>query len=108
MEGISIDLVNVIKDYIIFKPKTKEELQEAVDLWCENRDEALNRYGNISLWDTSLITDMSYLFGFTKGYLYNKDNFNENDYEEYLKELSKTDLFLKIALKNLPLFEHGS
>ena len=83
-----MDIVSLIKDYIIFKPKTKEELQEAVDLWCENKEEALNRYGNISLWDTSLITDMSYLFGFTKGYLYNKDNFNENDYEEYLNALS--------------------
>ena len=40
MEGISIDLVNVIKDYIIFKPKTKEELQEAVNFWCENKEEA--------------------------------------------------------------------
>ena len=62
MEGISTDLVNVIKDYIIFKPKTKEELQEAVNLWCENKDKALTKYNHISLWDTSLITDMSHLF----------------------------------------------
>ena len=34
MEVISSDLVNVIKNYIIFKPKTKEDLQEAVNLWC--------------------------------------------------------------------------
>ena len=59
MEGISIDLVNVIKDYIIFKPKTKEELQEAVRLWCRNKNQAIAIYNNISLWDTSLITDMS-------------------------------------------------
>ena len=102
-----MNIVSLIKDYIIFKPKTKEELQEAVNLWCLKNSfheevpniyrkitlsdtslKKLNRYGNISLWDTSLITDMSYLFGFTKGYLYNKDNFNENDYEEYLNALS--------------------
>ena len=71
MEGISSDLVNVIMDYIIFKPKTKEELQEAVNLWCENKEEALNKYSHISLWDTSLITDMSYLFE-------NKEHFNDN------------------------------
>ena len=47
MEGISTDLVNVIKDYIIFKPKTKEELQVAVNLWCKNKDEALTKYNHI-------------------------------------------------------------
>ena len=46
----------------IFKPKTKEELQEAVDLWCSNRQEAITKYGEISTWDTSLIRDMSNLF----------------------------------------------
>ena len=62
MEGISTDLVNVIKDYIIFKPKTKKELKEAVDLWCKNKDEALIRYNHISNWNTSLIEHMSGLF----------------------------------------------
>ena len=67
MEQLPNDLKNIIIDYIIFKPKSKDKLQEAVDLWCENKEEALIRYNNISLWDTSLITDMSYLF-------YNKRN----------------------------------
>ena len=47
MEQLPNDLNNIIKDFIIFKPKTKQELQEAVDLWCENRYEALKKYGNI-------------------------------------------------------------
>ena len=67
MEQLPNELKNIIKDVVIFKPKSKEELQEAVDLWCVNKEEALTRYNNISLWDTSLITDMSYLF-------YNKRN----------------------------------
>ncbi len=70
------DLKNIIKDFIIFKPKTKQELQEAVDLWCKNKKEALNKYGHISNWDTSLITDMSNLFNQKR---YFKDNINNWD-----------------------------
>lgn len=54
---------NFLKDYVIFKPKTKDELVEAVNLWCSNsRDEAQKKYGHISLWNVSNITDMSQLF----------------------------------------------
>lgn len=54
---------NFLKDYVIFKPKTKDELIKAVNLWCSNsRDEAQKKYGNISIWDVSNITDMSNLF----------------------------------------------
>ena len=45
-----------------FQPETKEELQTAVDLWISDEAEALETYGDISEWDTSLITDMSELF----------------------------------------------
>ena len=68
-----INLPTEVLDYInefIFKPKTKEELQKAVNLWCTNKDDALDRYGHISNWDTSLINDMSRLFQYS--------NFNEN------------------------------
>ena len=68
-----INLPTEVLDYIneyMFKPKTKEELQKAVNLWCTNKDDALNRYGHISNWDTSLINDMSRLFQYS--------NFNKN------------------------------
>ena len=45
-----------------FKPSTKQELKNAVNEWCINNNEAMINYGNINKWDTSLITDMSYLF----------------------------------------------
>ena len=45
-----------------FQPQTKEELQTAVDLWVSDEETALETYGEINTWDTSLITDMSYLF----------------------------------------------
>jgi len=36
---------------IIYKPKNKDELQKAVNLWCNNRDNGLNKFGDISIWD---------------------------------------------------------
>ena len=45
-----------------FIPENKNELQIAVDLWCKDKEQALLKYGNISKWDTHLITDMSELF----------------------------------------------
>ena len=45
-----------------FQPQTKEELQTAVDLWVTDEATALETYGEINEWDTSLITDMSGLF----------------------------------------------
>ena len=62
MEQLPNDLKNIIKDYIIFKPKNKDELQEALKLLFKNKKEAINKYNDISTWDTSLITDMSNLF----------------------------------------------
>ena len=62
MEGLSNDLNNVIKNYVIFKPKTKDELKIAVDLWCIDKEKAITKYGYISNWNTSLINDMSNLF----------------------------------------------
>jgi surface protein len=41
---------------------TNADLKEAVNLWCNNRQEALERYGPISKWNTSKVTDMSNLF----------------------------------------------
>ena len=49
-------------EYVIFKPETKEKLKVAVNLWCESPEEAEKKYGHISIWNVSLITDMSFLF----------------------------------------------
>ena len=62
MESLPNDILDIIKDFIIFKPKTRNELQKAVDLWCINKNKTLQKYGHISIWDTSLITDMCGLF----------------------------------------------
>ena len=68
MEQLPNEINNIIKDYIIFKPKTNEELEKAVDLWCDDKQGAITKYNNISLWDTSLITDMAELFTLKKNF----------------------------------------
>lgn len=53
----------ILRDYVIFKPSTKDELVKAVVLWCsDSRHEAEEKYGHISIWDVSNIIDMSNLF----------------------------------------------
>jgi surface protein len=42
--------------------RTNDDIRVAVDLWCSNRDEAEERYGHISDWVVSSVTDMSKLF----------------------------------------------
>ena len=43
MELLPNELENIIKDYIIFKPKTKEELKTVVNLWCKDKEKALKK-----------------------------------------------------------------
>ena len=40
----------------------KAELQTAVDAWCTDEAAATATYGPVPTWDTSAVTDMSYLF----------------------------------------------
>jgi hypothetical protein len=51
--------------------RTNADIQTAVNLWCANRAEAEERYGHISDWDVSSVTDMSDLFR-------NKREFNDD------------------------------
>ena len=45
LNTLNEDIKNNIKDYTIFKPKNKDELKKAVDLWIENKEEALDVCG---------------------------------------------------------------
>ena len=44
------------------KLRTNDDIHVAVRLWRINRTEAEEKYGHISDWDVSYVTDMSYLF----------------------------------------------
>jgi len=60
MGSDSVDLyISVFK---IFSPQTKQDLQDAVNLWVVDNSQALITYREISSWDTSAITSMSWLF----------------------------------------------
>ena len=39
-----------------------DSLRIAVELWCIDKKTALQRYGDISGWNTSKVTDMARLF----------------------------------------------
>ena len=41
----------------------KSEREAAVDAWLDDAGAAQGVYGHISTWETSAVTDMSYLFG---------------------------------------------
>ena len=49
------NIQNSILNFIGFTPKTKEELKEAVNLWCNNKNEAIIKYGNINTWYANLV-----------------------------------------------------
>ena len=64
IEGIfeGAESFNYSVSFSSFTPNNKECLQEAIKVWCSNRELAIKKYGTINEWDTSSITDMSYLF----------------------------------------------
>ena len=47
---------------VFYPMKDSDELREAVKLWLTNESTARTKYGHISLWDTSNVTNMSCMF----------------------------------------------
>ena len=54
------DLVKVTVDAKLIR--TDADTRNAVVLWCSDRAEAENKYGHITDWDTSAVTNMRELF----------------------------------------------
>ncbi len=42
--------------------RSNDDIKKAVDDWCEDHVKATSKYGNISKWNTSMVTDMKDLF----------------------------------------------
>ena len=42
--------------------RSDDDIRTAVGEWCTNRTNAIERYGHISYWDTSAVTNMARLF----------------------------------------------
>ena len=50
-------LYNDIMRSVFYPMKDSDELREAVKLWLRDEFTAILKYGHISLWDTSNVTD---------------------------------------------------
>ena len=59
------------EEVVFYKMKDSKELREAVRLWLVDESTAISKYGHISNWDTSNVTDMSWMFG--DAYNFNQD-----------------------------------
>jgi hypothetical protein len=51
----------LIKSYI-YESLDNKKIREAVRMWLEDTTSAMIRFGHISYWDVSRVTDMSGLF----------------------------------------------
>ena len=56
------ELYNDIMRSVFYPMKDSKELQESVALWRSDESKAITKYGHISLWNTSKVTDMSDMF----------------------------------------------
>ena len=60
---VTVEERNIIVESIqLFTPVDKAELQTAVDAWIADESTALATYGDISGWNVSSVTNMSYMF----------------------------------------------
>jgi surface protein len=64
-------LYNTIMRSVFYQMKDSKELRKAVKLWLGDESKAIIKYGHISLWNTSNVTNMSKMF-------YNANEFNED------------------------------
>ena len=69
--NLPMDIVILINNFIISEILIDENFKDAIDLWFENQKDCQFRYGHISLWNTSNITNMMWIF-------YNRKDFNED------------------------------
>ena len=55
-------IYNTIMRSVFYPMKDSNELRDAVKHWLTNESKAITKYGHISLWDTSNVTDMCWMF----------------------------------------------
>ena len=67
--NLPVDISRYINEFVKYEILTNENIRDAVDLWCTNEELCEMQFGHISCWNTSKITNMSWLF-------FNKQKFN--------------------------------
>jgi surface protein len=86
-----------ITTVIVKRRLNDRSIHEAVNTWCNHREAAMERYGHISTWDTSRVTDMSWLF-------YNKGSFNDDISSWDVSNVTKMQVMFSSATSfNKPL-----
>jgi hypothetical protein len=55
--GLPLDLVVLINSFL-YERLTDENFKQAIALWFENKEECKFRFGHISDWNTSRVTNM--------------------------------------------------
>jgi hypothetical protein len=64
---LPLDLVVLINSFL-YERLTDENFQQAIALWFENKEECQFRFGHISDWNTSRVTNMAYAFYDRRGF----------------------------------------
>ena len=64
-------LYQIILSLVFYQMKDSDELREAVALWLSDESTAKTKYGHISLWNTSKVTNM-------RGMFFGAKEFNED------------------------------
>ena len=59
---LPLDILRFINRWVKNKQLNNENIKEAINLWMRKNEECLWKYGPISDWNTSQVTNMSYLF----------------------------------------------
>jgi len=68
---LPLDIIRYINEFIKYEELNDGNIKYAVTMWYFHKDFALEVYGHISYWNTSRITDMSFLF--YQYYTFNED-----------------------------------
>jgi surface protein len=68
--GLPLDLVVLINSFL-YERLTDENFKQAIALWFQNKEECKFRFGHISDWNTSRVTNMARAF-------YYRRDFNED------------------------------
>ena len=53
MNNLPFEIFDNIKKYVIFKPVTTYDIDNAINLWFNHNEKASKIYGHASLWDLS-------------------------------------------------------
>ena len=101
MNNLPNEIFNNIKEYVIFKPKTYQEVNNAINLWFDNNQKSNLIYGHFSNWDLSnfnLYHQQIIFNNFINNYEMDIDNSQNND--EYSDEMSNYSYFDDIIMSD--------